>query len=439
MPPQGNHNSSSERAVAQPRADRGSRDRKGEGEGRGKLTRNVLLLGLTSLINDVSAELIMAVLPAFIVRLGGGGLGVGLIGGVEESTKSLLSIFAGHWSDRFPRRRPLVAGGYLIASLSRVGLYLVGSWAGVLGLRLLDRVGKGLRTAPRDAIIADSAPQERRGLSFGFHRMMDSAGALLGSLLAYLLYRFLEFDLRGIILLGGLSGALALLPLLGVRERVRPRPGALPRRSLLLGVRGLSGAFILNLSAMMLFALANLSYMFFWLKASAAFPTTERLAIEAPLLMYALFNLVYTLFSTPAGALSDRLGRRRVLLGGYLLFAGVALGFALSGSMGAFVTLFGLYGLTLALIEGNQRAFAADLAAAEERGLALGAFHMGVGLATLVGNLIAGALWKGISPEAALLYGSAVALLSALLFGLIPALTRKGRIDRFCKDFTERL
>ncbi len=401
-------------------------------QARGRITRNVLLLGLTSLINDLSAELIMAVLPAFITRLGGGGLGVGLIGGVEESTKSLLSIFAGHWSDRFPRRRPLVAGGYLISSLARLGLYLMGTWAGVLGLRLVDRVGKGLRTAPRDAIIADSAPRERRGLSFGFHRMMDSAGALLGSLLAYLLYRFLEFDLRGIILLGGLLGALALLPLLGVRERRRlgPEPeleaelgvgGRMaPRWSLLLGLRGLSRAFTLNLIAMMLFASANLSYMFFWLKASAAFPAAERVAIEVPLLMYTLFNLVYTLFSTPAGALSDRLGRRRVLLWGYLLFAGVALGFALSSSMGAFVGLFVLYGLTLALIEGNQRAFVADLAAAEERGLALGTFHMGVGLATLAGNLIAGALWRWVSPEAALLYGSAVALLSALLLGLIP-------------------
>ena len=380
-----------------------------------KIGRNVLLLGLTSLLNDISSELIMAVLPGFIAALGGGGLGVGLISGVEESTKSILSIFAGHWSDRSGRRKPLVVGGYAVATLAKLGQAFAMLWGQLLGLRLLDRVGKGLRTAPRDALIADSA-LKNRGLNFGFHRAMDSAGAVLGTVLAYLLYHFLAFDLRQIILLGGLSGLLVLIPLLGVRERAaEPR-----RRPLLLGLRGLSSAFKLNLLAMMLFASANLSYMFFWLKASRAFPGS--LAIEMPLLLYALFNLSYTALSAPAGALSDRLGRRGVLLGGYLLFIPVALGFIYASSLEAFVPLFLILGAVYALVEGNQRAFAADLAAQEERGLALGAFHMGIGLAALLGNGIAGLIWQFLSPEAAFIYGGATALLAALLLILARAL-----------------
>ncbi|MCR4404812.1 MAG: MFS transporter [Candidatus Acetothermia bacterium] len=386
-----------------------------EGEGEvwvrrlGRVSRNVLLLGLTSLIQDVSSELIQAVLPGFIAALGGGGLGVGLIGGLEESAKSLLSIFSGHWSDRFGRRKPLVAAGYALANLAKLGQAFVGGWGQLLGLRLLDRVGKGLRTAPRDALIADSAAKAVRGLNFGLHRAMDSLGAVLGTISAYLLYHYLALDLRQIILLGGLIGLGALLPLIGVRER----PGTPRLRSLLLGLRGLSPAFWLNLSAMMLFAMANLSYMFFWLKASQTFP--ERLSIELPILMYALFNLSYTALSLPAGAIGDRLGRRAVLLGGYLLFIPIASGFIFAASLGAFIPLFLALGAVYALVEGNQRALAADLAAREGRGLALGVFHMGIGLAALLGGAIAGAIWEFASPAAAFTYGSAVALAAALL------------------------
>ncbi len=381
----------------------------------GRVSRNVYLLGLTSLIQDVSSELIQAVLPGFIAALGGGGLGVGLIGGIEESAKSLLSIFAGHWSDRFGRRKPLVAGGYALANLAKLGQAFVSGWGQLLGLRLLDRVGKGLRTAPRDALIADSAAKASRGFNFGLHRAMDSAGAVLGTAAAYLLYHYLALELRQIILLGGLIGLLALLPLIGVRERRRGKPRPRP---LLLGLRGLSRPFWLNLSAMMLFAMANLSYMFFWLRVSQNF--SEKLAIELPILMYALFNLSYTLLSLPAGAVGDRLGRRTVLLSGYLLFIPVALGFILAASLGAFIPLFLTLGAVYALIEGNQRAFAADLAAREGRGLALGVFHMGIGLAALLGNTIAGLVWQFISSEATFIYGSGLALLSAALLFLSP-------------------
>ncbi|MGQ9477188.1 MAG: MFS transporter [Candidatus Bipolaricaulia bacterium] len=378
------------------------------------ISRNVYLLGLTSLIQDVSGELIQAVLPGFIAALGGGGLGVGLISGIEESAKSLLSIFAGHWSDRFGRRKPLVAGGYALANLARLGQAFVSGWGQLLGLRLLDRVGKGLRTAPRDALIADSAAKASRGLNFGLHRAMDSAGAVLGTAAAYLLYHYLALELRQIILLGGLIGLLALLPLIGVQERGgKPRP-----RPLLLGLRGLSRPFWLNLSAMMLFAMANLSYMFFWLRVSQNF--SEKLAIELPILMYALFNLAYTLLSLPAGAVGDRLGRRTVLLSGYLLFIPVALGFILAASLSLFIPLFLTLGAVYALIEGNQRAFAADLAAREGRGLALGVFHMGIGLAALLGNTIAGLIWQFASPEATFIYGGGLALLSAALLFLSP-------------------
>lgn len=378
------------------------------------VSKTVLLLSIVSLLNDLGSEMIMAVLPLFIAALGGGGLSIGLIGGIEESIKSILSAFTGRWSDHAARRKPFVFFGYLVSSLSKLVLPFSGTWADVLGLRFLDRAGKGLRTAPRDAMIADSVDFKNRGLSFGFHRAMDTAGALLGSLAAFLFFWVFALELKLIILFGGVLALISLLPLFFVREPVRMPPTP----AFITGLRQLPKTFKLSLVAMTIFALANFSYMFFLLKVSTAF--TGKLMTGMPLAMYIIFNVTYTLLLIPFGILSDKIGRRNVLMMGYLLFGLTCLGFAFSNATWGFGLLFVLYGASHALIEGNQRAFASDLANPEERGTALGVFHFSIGLAALSGSVLAGFLWQFFVPEATFFYGSALAFLGALALHLTP-------------------
>ena len=373
-----------------------------------QISRTVFLLGIVSLLNDLAGELIMAVLPVFLVSLGSSGWVVGLIGGLEDATKSLLSLVFGGLADRLGRKKPLVFLGYLIPSVFRIALPFSTHWAMALVFRVLDRVGKGMRTAPRDALIADAVTEPTRGANFGFHRAMDTAGALVGSLLAFVFFWWLHLPLTGIILVGGLVSLASLIPLSFVSESV----SAVQHRKLFDGLRELPKKFYLNLAGMTLFALANFSYMFFLLKVNAAY--TDKLAVGLPIAMYALYNFTYTFCALPAGVLSDSIGRRAVLLIGYLLFGVACLGFAFAQSLVLFVPLFALYGIAYAFIESTQRAFAADLAPPQRRGTALGLFHMCIGFGALVGSFIAGVLWGGPDSSHALtfFYGAALAMVS---------------------------
>lgn len=379
-----------------------------------QISRTVFFLGIVSLLNDLAGELIMAVLPLFLLALpGSGGWVVGLIGGLEDATKSILSLVFGTLADRMGRKKPLVFLGYLIPSVFRIALPFSTHWAMALVFRVLDRVGKGMRTAPRDALIADAVSESTRGANFGFHRAMDTAGALFGSSLAFVFFWWLGMPIPAIILVGGLISLASLIPLSFVPESVR----AAQHKKLFDGLRELPRAFYLNLFSMTLFALANFSYMFFLLKVNAAF--TEKLAVGLPIAMYALYNFTYTLVATPAGMLSDKIGRRTVLLVGYVLFGGTSVGFAFAENLTLFVPLFALYGIAYACIESNQRAFVADLAPPQRRGTALGLFHMCVGGGSLVGSVIAGVLW-GVSPALTFFYGAALSLLSVALLRALP-------------------
>lgn len=371
------------------------------------LGRTVVLLGVVSFLNDLSSDMILGVLPLFIASLGGAGISVGIIGGVEDSLKSLLSVFAGHLSDRSRARKPLVMAGYAVSAVFKIMLPLAGAWCHVLALKIGERVGKGIRQAPRDAMIAEAAPRERRGLGFGFHRAMDTAGALLGSLLALGMFWLLDLDLRVIILAGGLLAFCSLVPLAAVRETARTPL----KSSLRISLKGLPASYVANLSFVALFALSKFSYMFFLLRVSHAY--ADRLAYGVPLLMYVVHNAAYTLSSLPAGWLSDRWGRRPLLVGGYLLFALVCLGFLFADSFWMFLLLFVLYGLTHGLIEGNQRAFAADLSSQDRKGTAMGVFHMATGLAGFAGSVVAGVLWQTVAPSAAFLYGMVLSTAAA--------------------------
>jgi MFS family permease len=369
--------------------------------------RNIYLLGLVSLLNDASSEIIQPILPLFISSLGAGGLAIGLIGGLSDGLPSLLKLLSGYWSDRLKRRKPLVAAGYGISAVGKLLLALSSTWQQVFILKTLERSGKGIRSAPRDAIIAESAPREMRGRGFGIHRALDSLGAVIGSVLAYLLWQG-GMDFRTIFVVAGIVAFVALLPLIPVKERNKS-----PVNCLRPGLSNLSpdlGRFVAIAS---LFALGNFSYMFFILRAQEFF--TGKMTIGAPLLLYVLFNLVYTLFSIPSGSWSDRVGRKKVLSVGYSLFALVSLGFALVSSAPWLVLLFALYGLVFAIVDGAERSFVSDLCEADVRGTGLGVYYGAVGVSALGSGVVAGALWQYLSAEATFLFGSTAAFMASIL------------------------
>lgn len=371
--------------------------------------KNVLLLGIVSFFNDLSSEMIMPILPMFITALGGTGIAVGIIGGVRDSAANILKVFCGYWSDKSGRRKIFVSSGYSISIVFKILLAFSAAWQHVLVFAGLERIGKGLRTAPRDAIIADSATG-KRGRSFGFHRAMDTSGAFLGAALVFVLFWFLEMDFRTIILF---AGALSL-PVLVTLRFVRETPEKPDKKaSLKINIRKLTLPLKLFILVSSVFSLANFSYMFFILRSQEAFE--GRLAVGAPILLYILFNIFYAAFSIPFGNLSDKIGRKKVITFGFAAFALTCLGFALFNSLTAFIALFALYGVVFAVIDGNQRAYISDLAPAGLAGTALGAYHTLTGLAALPASVIAGILWR-ISPEITFYYGAALGIVSAGIF-----------------------
>ena len=392
-----------------------------------RLQRNVWVLTLVSFLTDVSSEMVSSLLPVFLAGVLGARTGViGLIEGVAETTASLLKVVSGGISDRLGRRKPLVVLGYALSTVAKPFLYLANSWGWVLGVRFADRTGKGLRTAPRDALMADSVSLRRRGLAFGVQRAGDTAGAVVGIGLALMLLLTrpgggdLNRPLFQTIVLWSLlpAGAAVMVLVLGARERgavISRPPGTLSTRI------GLDRRFRLYLVIVMLFTLGNSSDAFLILRARAA-----GLSVPGILGMMLTFNLVYAALSGPAGSLSDRVGRRRLLLAGWLVYALVYLGFAFARTGWQAWSLMAMYGVYYALTEGVGRAFVADLVPAAGRGTAYGLYHAGIGLAALPASLLAGILWQGVGrwgglgPAAPFLAGSGLSLAAAVLLARLP-------------------
>jgi MFS family permease len=371
-----------------------------------KSSKNILLLGFVSLLNDISSEIIQPILPLFIASLGGGSLAVGLIGGISDGLPSLLKVLAGYWSDRLGKRKPMVVAGYVLSAVGKLFLPAATTWQQVFLLKTLERSGKGVRSAPRDAMISESAEEGRRGRGFGLHRAMDSTGAVIGSILAYLLWQG-GMSYSSIFMVAGVLSVLALLPFYRVKESFRA-PSCMVR----LKLSDLSPELRRFLGLAGLFALGNFSYMFFILRAQGLFSGAE--AVAAPLLLYALFNLVYALLALPVGIWSDRVGRRKVLALGYALFALTALGFAFVTSLTGLIALFALYGLVYALVDGSERAYVSDLSSASMRGSSLGLYYGAIGVAAILSSLLAGALWAWWGAEATFIFGAGAAALAAL-------------------------
>ena len=374
------------------------------------ISANVFLLGIVSFLNDLSSEMIMPILPMFVTALGGAGLTVGLVGGVRDSISSILKVFCGYWSDRTGKRKIFVSSGYVTSSLFKLLLALSKTCRHAVVLAALERVGKGVRTAARDAIIADSMAKER-GKGFGIHRALDTSGAILGSIVVFLLFWFLGFSFKRIILIAGVVAFASLIPLHFVKERkTEPRDITLK-----IGLKNLPKSLKLFILISAIFALGNFSYMFFIIRAQQFFP--GKLPIAAvPLLLYVLFNIFYAALAIPLGIVSDKVGKGKVIIFGYLLFSLTSLGFAFLTSLPAFIVLFALYGITYAAVDGNQRAFVSDLSSQQLKATALGTFHTIVGLMALPASLIAGFLWQNIAPEITFIYGSIPGFISVLLF-----------------------
>jgi MFS family permease len=394
-----------------------------------RLHRNVWILSIASFLTDVSSEMIFNLLPLFLVNVIGVRTGaVGLIEGIAETTASLTKIASGRISDRLGNRKRLTVLGYALSTLAKPWLYFANTWSWVLGVRFSDRVGKGIRTAPRDALLADSIQQGKRGLAFGIHRAADTAGAFTGLAIAAVIVwagqaesaTLTRSTFQLVVLASILPAILAVaLLLLGVQEvSQKAAPGPVSIRG---NTRELDRRFLLFLGVIVLFTLGNSADAFIVLRAQ------ERgLTVLQVMGMLLTFNAIYSFLSGPLGSLSDRIGRRKILLAGWLVYGLAYLGFAAARTGYQIWLLFGFYGIYYALTEGTARAYVADLVPETLRGTAYGYYHASIGLAALPASLLAGILWQGLGgwaglgPAAPFFFGAVMAMLAAgllLIFG----------------------
>lgn len=377
-----------------------------------RLPRNVRALGWTALFNDTATEMSYWLLPQFLVGvLGAGPMAFGLIEGAAETVASFGRLVSGFLADRWRRRKPLAAAGYTVANIAKPLLAVVQSWPQVFWIRFFDRASKGFRAAPRDALIADSVSPGERGAAFGFRQAMDSAGAMAGPLAAVVLLSAFSGDVRKVFWVAALPGLASIsLAWLAVRE-IRPVAGGKAEsRKPLVNVLARDRRLSIILLAVALFSLGNSSDLFLILRAQNLGVRPEL----APLLGLA-FNLVYTIVSWPAGKLSDRIPRRILIVGGYLVYAGVYWGFARSQSAAIMWLLMPLYGLYYALTEGVLKAWISDLVPSERRATVYGVFNWVVGVTAFPASLAAGWLWQRYSPAAPFYASAGVSFLAAVL------------------------
>lgn len=376
-----------------------------------RLKPQVILLGLISLLNDSASEMIYPLLPVFLTTtLGATPFIVGMIEGTADALSSILKYFAGTFSDRLPRRKPLIVGGYALATISRAWIATAGRWGSVLGARLLDRTGKGIRSAPRDALIADVTPPESRGRAYGFHRAMDHTGAVVGPLMAMLFLDALHMPMRTVFMIAVIPGAVGVvLLMIALREGVRTGPSrSVDDRDRLKPGLTLPAAFWAALSAIALFSLANSSDVYLILQAHKAGVATGLLP-----LLWAAHHVIRSLFSTYAGARSDRVGRKRMLIAGWVSYALVYFAFPYAHSLTMFILLFFAYAIPFTLAEGTERAWISDFLPGELRGKGFGFYYLTTGMFVLGGTAIFGLLYQNVSPVAAFTTGGALALAAA--------------------------
>jgi MFS family permease len=388
------------------------------------LPRNVYAIGFVSLLNDASSEIIYPLLPVFLsITLGASASAIGVIEGAAESISSLLKLFAGYFSDRLGKRKALVVFGYSLANFARPLLAFAGNWYQVLAIRLTDRIGKGIRTAPRDAMIADTVAPEQRGLAFGFHRAMDHSGAVIGPLIGYALVYWIAanrnaptaHDFSKIFLWASLPAlAAVLVAIFFLKETRKAKLAGSEVYRPTLSWRGFDGNFKRFLLVVALFTLSNSSDAFLLLRAQ-----TAGVSVMAIPLLWAAHHGSKVLSSLLGGDLSDRWGRRRLIVSGWLLYAAVYAGFAFVSNGLAVWVLFLIYGIYFGLVEGAEKALVADLVRPEQRGTAYGLYNLAFSITVLPASILMGAVWDWKGPTTAFLLSAALGGTAAVMLLLV--------------------
>ncbi len=381
---------------------------------------NIILLGITSLLTDISSEMIYPILPIYLVtQLGAGPAILGLIEGIAESLGSLLKVFSGYFSDKIKSRKPFTIFGYASSTVGKLFLYISVNWWFILAGRVIDRFGKGVRVAPRDALIADSAKENKKGAAFGLHRAMDTLGAIIGVSVAYLLITKYKGTLKNIFLISLIPAFLGVLVLFLVKEK-RSQAQNSPAKIQFSPAKGggsriagtwqaLDRRLKVFLIFTFIFTLGNSSNQFLLLRAK-----TLGAPLPQVILFYLVYNIIYGLVVYPASRLSDKIGRKKLLVLGYLFYGLVYLGFALNNSINNFWFLFGVYGLYIGFTEGVEKALVADIAPSQLRATAIGLHATLVGIGLLPASLLAGMLWKFLGPAWAFYFGGFTGILASI-------------------------
>ncbi len=376
------------------------------------ITRNVVVLGLVSLFTDLSSQMVFPLIPLFLTSvLGAGAYVVGIVEGAAETTASFIKILSGFWSDKIRRRKPFILFGYALSSFTKPLFAFAQAWPFVIFIRVIERIGKGIRNAPRDAIIAESVNENVRGKVYGFHRAMDGIGSVLGAVFAFILLPVLGF--RNLFLFAFVPSIIAVFVIIFVKEAKNENKPVkkkdqdnIQKISFKDFPKKLKWLIIIS----GIFALSNFGYAFLLLRAKSM-GFTDQTAI----FLYALFYIAYVVCAIPSGMLSDKIGRKPLLAAAYVIFLITSFGLIFVSNIYSIILFFITYGIFYAMIDGVQRAFVADLAPKHLKATALGAFHMTIGLAALPGGLAAGLLWDKIGPTATFIYAIILSLISLLL------------------------
>lgn len=371
---------------------------------------NVVLLGLVSFFSDLSSEMVYPLIPVYLTSvLGATPTLVGVIEGIAESVASLLKVFSGYVSDRYNKKKPIAFIGYATGLVYKVALIFAGSWFGILGARVIDRLGKGIRTAPRDVMVSECAEGNNVGKTFGLHKMLDMAGSAAGILAAYFIFRGMgEGSYKSVFAISIIPLLFALALFFFIKEK-KERGAAVAREPFWRNVRVLDSRLKLYLAVVFIFTLGNSSNTFLLLRATdVGFTTAETI------LLYFVYNAAASVMAIPFGRRSDKVGRKRLLVAGYAIFALVYLMFGLATSRAVIFAAFAVYGLYTAMITGAEKAFISEIAPKRLRGTMLGLHSTLVGVALLPASVIAGLLWDNVGVSAPFIFGAALSLAAAL-------------------------
>lgn len=370
---------------------------------------NIIILGITSFLTDLSTEMVYPLLPLYLTTLGASPAIIGFIEGIAESLASFLKVFSGYISDRIGKRKPLVIIGYSSSTLGKIFLYLSFSWHFVFIGRVIDRFGKGVRTAPRDALLADSSTKQTRGKSFGYHRMLDTFGATIGVSFAYYFFIHSKFDYKYLFLISLIPAFLAVFVLSFAKEK---KENIFQKISFYFEFKNLDKRLKIFLIIVFIFSLANSSNLFLLLRAKNLGMTESKI-----LLVYLIYNISYGVFSYPAGKLSDKIGRKKILIAGYFFYGIVYLLFGLINSLYFLFFLFPIYGIYIALTEGVEKAFISDLSTESTRATLIGLHSTLVGIGLFPASFLAGIFWNIFGASFPFYFGGVLGFLAS--FGLL--------------------